>query len=137
MSLAPRRTLPPADGPTGFFWTMGADGRLRFQQCAACGYYIHPPTSYCPQCGGRDTAPAAVSGRATLYSFTVNHQPWDGDDAPYVVAIVELAEQDGLRLMTNIVDVEPDEVYIGMPLEVTFEDHSPIHLPLFRPAAAR
>ena len=135
MSPSPLRVLPPTDGPTGFFWTMGADGLLRFLQCTTCGYYIHPPTSYCPQCGGRDGAPAPVSGRATLYSFTVNHQPWDGDDEPYVIGIVELAEQAGLRLMTNIVDVAPDDVYIGMPLEVAWEDHDPIHLPLFRPVA--
>lgn len=137
MSLAPRRTLPSDEGPTGFFWTMGGDGRLRFLQCTACRYYIHPPASYCPQCGGRDGAPQPVSGRATLYSYTVNHQPWDGDDTPYVVAVVELAEQPGLRLMTNIVGVTPEQVYIGMPLEVTFEDHDRIHLPLFRPAASR
>lgn len=134
MSSSPHRVLPPAEGPTGFFWTMSQDGRLRFLRCEACGYYIHPPTSYCPQCGGREAEPQVVSGLAVLYSFTVNHQPWDGDDRPYVIGVVELAEQAGLRLMTNVVGVAPDDVYIGMPLEVTFEDLAPVHLPLFRPA---
>ncbi|AFM17710.1 putative nucleic-acid-binding protein containing a Zn-ribbon [Mycolicibacterium chubuense NBB4] len=133
MSPPPRRVLPPTEGPTGFFWTMGEDGQLRFLQCDACGYRIHPPTSYCPECGGREAVPRPVSGCATLYSFTVNHQPWDGDDRPYVIGVVELVEQAGLRLMTNIVGASPDEVYIGMPLEVTFDDLDPVHLPFFRP----
>lgn len=136
MPTEPRRVLPPADGPTGFFWTMGRDGSLRFLRCTACTYFIHPPAPYCPRCGSRDASPHPVSGRATLYSFTVNHQAWDGDGRPYVIGIVEFPEQPGLRLTTNVVGVSPDDVHIGMPLEVTFERHEPIHLPLFRPAAS-
>jgi uncharacterized OB-fold protein len=74
-----------------------------------------------------------VSGRATLYSFTVNHQPWDGDVEPYVIGMVEIDDQPDIRLMTNIVGIEPAEVRIGMPLEVVFEEHDPVYLPLFRP----
>lgn len=133
MPDVPNRVLPPVDGPTGFFWTSGRDNGLRILQCALCSYFIHPPTSYCPECGGRDTVPELVSGRATVYSFTVNHQPWDRTDGSYVIGIVELDEQPGLRLMTNLVDVEPDDVRIGMPVEVIFEDHHPVYLPVFRP----
>jgi uncharacterized OB-fold protein len=135
MSGPPHRVLPPTAGPTGFFWTSGADGELRFLRCSSCSYFIHPPTSYCPQCGNRDAAPHETSGRGTVYSFTVNHQPWDGDGDPYVIGVVELDEQPGLRLMTNIVDVAADEVRIGMPVEVVFEGHGDVHLPLFRPVA--
>jgi uncharacterized OB-fold protein len=127
------RILPPADGPTAFFWTSGRDGRLRFLRCSSCSYFIHPPASFCPRCHGRDAAPGAVSGRGTVYSFTVNHQPWDGTGDPYVIVIVELDEQPGLRLTTNIVGVDPGRVRVGMPVEVTFEDHDPVYLPLFRP----
>jgi uncharacterized protein len=132
----PVRVLPPADGPTGFFWRSGADGVLRFLRCGSCSYFIHPPTSYCPQCGGRDAEPQAVSGRAVLQSFTVNHQPWDGTDDRYVIGVVDIEEQAGLRFMTNIVGTEPEDVYIGMRVEVVFEDHDPIFLPLFRPVTA-
>jgi uncharacterized protein len=134
MSKPLARVLPPHDGPSGFFWRSGADGDLRFLRCSSCAYYIHPPTSFCPRCGGRDARPEIVSGRAVVYSFTVNHQPWDGVDDVYVIGIVDIAEQQGLRLMTNIVGVSPEEVYIGMPVEVVFENHAPVYLPFFRPA---
>ncbi len=129
------RVLPTTDGPSGFFWTSGVDGRLRFLSCRACSYLIHPPAPYCPACGGRDTQPTTVSGRGTIYSYTVNHQPWDGDPEPYVIGVVELAEQDGLRLTTNLVEVDPDTIRIGAPVEVVFEDHDPVFVPLFRPVA--
>jgi uncharacterized OB-fold protein len=127
------RVLPTTEEASAFFWTSGADGKLRFLRCQSCSYLIHPPTSYCPRCGGREAAPSEVSGRATLYSFTVNHQPWDGDVEPYVIGMVEIDDQPDIRLMTNIVGIEPAEVRIGMPLEVVFEEHDPVYLPLFRP----
>jgi uncharacterized protein len=133
MPASPHRVLPPSVGPSAFFWKLGADGKLRFLQCSTCSYFIHPPTSYCPKCGGREAAPEAMSGRGTVYSFTVNHQPWDGSVASYVVAIVEMDEQSDLRLMTNLVDVAAEDVRIGMPVEVVFEGHDDIYLPLFRP----
>jgi uncharacterized OB-fold protein len=77
-----------------------------------------------------------VSGDAVVHTFTVNHQPWQpGVQVPYVVAIVELPEQDGLRLTTNIVGCAPEEVRIGMPVHVTFEQVDDVFLPLFRPVA--
>ncbi|CUU54850.1 hypothetical protein Ga0074812_103340 [Parafrankia irregularis] len=133
MSAPAPRILPSTEGPSGFYWTSGADGRLRLLRCEACAYLIHPPTGYCPACGGRQVAPAPVSGRGTLYSFTVNHQPWDGTGDTYVIGLVEIEEQPDVRLLTNIVGVDPAEVRIGMPLRVVFEDHSPIYIPLFTP----
>lgn len=130
------RVLPTLDEPSAFFWTSGADGSLRFLRCSSCGYFLHPPAPVCPRCHSRDLAPAAVSGRATVHSFTVNHQPWDGVGDTYVIALVTLAEQDDLRLTTNLVGVEPGDVRIGMPVEVVFEDHDPVYLPLFRPVAS-
>jgi uncharacterized protein len=136
MSETVNRVLPSLDGPAGFFWTSGADGTLRFLCCTACTYFIHPPTSYCPRCGGREAIPARVSGRGSVYSFTVNHQPWDGGLDPYVIGIVDMVEQAGLRLMTNIVGTAPEDVYIGMQVEVVFEDHDPAFLPMFRPVTS-
>jgi uncharacterized OB-fold protein len=129
------RVLPELDQLNEFFWTSGGDGRLRFLQCSSCAFLIHPPAPVCPQCFGRAVAPVAVSGRATVHSFTVNHQPWDGVGDVYVIGLVEIDEQAGVRLTTNIIGCEPDEVFIGMPVEVVFEDHAPVFVPLFRPVA--
>jgi hypothetical protein len=127
------RVLPTLDEASAFFWTSGADGSLRLLRCSACGYYLHPPSPICPRCHSRELAPTVVSGRATVHSFTVNHQPWDGVGDTYVIALVTLAEQDDVRLTTNLVDIAPEDVRIGMPVEVVFEDHDPVYLPLFRP----
>jgi uncharacterized OB-fold protein len=130
------RVLPSLDEPSAFFWTSGADGKLRFLRCDACAYLIHPPAPICPECLSRDSAPVEVSGRGTLHSFTVNHQAWDGAGDAYVIGLVEIDEQADVRLTTNIVDVDPDAVRIGMPVEVVFEDHAPVYLPLFRPVSS-
>lgn len=86
-------------------------------------------------CGGVELAPEPVSGRAEIYSFTVNHQSWDGSPEPYLIAIVELHEQADLRLTTNLVGVRIGEVHIAMVVEVTFEEQDGIFWPLFRPVA--
>ena len=131
---APFRVLPRLDGSNDFFWTSGADGHLRFLRCRGCGYFVHPPGPVCPRCLTAELAPEPVSGRATLFSFTVNHKNWaPGTEEPYVIGLVQLAEQDDLRLTTNIVGIDPDDVSIGMPLRVLFEAHDPVYIPLFEP----
>lgn len=132
---APFRVQPALDDTNRFFWTGGEDGRLRFLRCQSCGYYLHPPAPRCPQCGGRALAPEAVSGRGEVFSYTVNHQSWDGSTEPYVIVLVALPEQEGLRLTSNLVDCDPDDVRIGMPVEVVFEQHDLVWFPLFRPVA--
>lgn len=88
-------------------------------------------------CLSRDIPYQPVSGRGVVHSFTVNHQVWNPlVETPYVIGLVELVEQEGLRLMTNLVDVDPDDVVIGEPVEVTFEAHGEVFVPLFRPAQA-
>jgi uncharacterized protein len=133
----PFRVLPRVGGDTEFFWTSGADGTLRFLRCTTCGYFVHPPAPICPRCRTKTLEPSAVSGRATVATYTVNHQAWiPGFDPPYVVAIVEIEEQSSVRLMTNIVECEIADVRIGMPVEVVFEEHDDVWLPLFRPRKA-
>ena len=129
------RVLPTLDEPSAFFWTSGADGKLRFLQCSECSYLIHPPAPICPQCNSRKAEPAEVSGRATVHSFTVNHQSWDGTTDPYVIALVTIDEQPDVRLTTNLVGIDPDDVVIGMPVAVEFEDYAPVFVPVFRPVA--
>jgi uncharacterized OB-fold protein len=133
---APFRVLPLLDDDNRFFWTSGADGRLRLLRCQSCGYYIHPPGPRCPECWSRDVAPEALSGLAEVHTFTVNHHPWDGGAEPYAIAIVSFPEQDDLRLTTNIVGCPPEDLRIGMPVQVTFEQHDEVWFPLFEPAGA-
>ena len=131
------RPLPFIDKDIESFWTGGKNGKLLIQSCEGCGYLIHPPTGFCPNCGGRDTAFLAVSGRARVVSFTVNHKAWMPDlEIPYVVALVTLDEQPDVQLATNIIDCAPDAVHIGMPVEVRFEQQDDIWIPIFRPVEA-
>lgn len=131
-----RRQLPALEPETAFFWTAGAEGRLKISRCQACGRYQHPPLPRCPACGG-EAAPEAVSGRGRVATFTVNEQAWiPGLAVPFVFAAVELAEQAELYVFSNIVGCPPEAVRTGLPVEVTFEAHGDIHLPLFQPTGA-
>lgn len=138
MTDVPFRILPRLTDRNRHFWTGGERGELRFLRCQDCGFYIHPPLPRCPQCHSEHLAPQAVSGQATIATFSVNHQPWmPGPELPYVVAIVEIVEQPSVRLTTNIVNCAPEAVSIGMPVRVTFEHHEDpdgdVWLPLFEP----
>ncbi len=133
------RVLPALDDSTRPFWTSGADGVLRVQYCPSCGRFVLPPRAGCPDCGaGCDYA--AVSGAATLFTYTVAHQQFHpGVPTPFIIAVVELAEQPELRMVTNIVDCDPEDLVTGMPLTVRFEQHEhntgTVYVPVFAPAA--
>ena len=93
MADAPFRVLPKLTPLNEPFWTGGEYGELRFLRCADCRRWVHPPQPVCPGCYGKRLEPEAVSGRARVYSFTVNHQAWiPGLDDPYVIAIVAIDE---------------------------------------------
>jgi len=134
MSETPQRPFPALTPENAFFWTAGAEGKLRFQSCEACQTYIHPPAPICPVCLSRSIKVRDVSGRATVVAYTINHQLWHpAFKPPYVVAIVEIEEAPYVRLTTNIVGCAPEVVFIGMPVEVVFEQVGPTWLPLFQP----
>src|ERR1700759_2387305 len=114
------RKLPALTPDTAPFWQGGAQGVLQIYFCSACGRYFHPPNPLCPNCTSFDVAPRAVSGRGRVLTFTINRYAWTAElSQPYVVAIVELAEQTGLRLLSNIIGSDPDKVTIDMPVTVT------------------
>lgn len=139
----PSLRLAPSPTPESLaFWTGGRDGKLLIYRCHGCGHFFHPPGPACWRCRSTDVAPEKVSGRATVAAFTIDRQPWiPGFDPPYVVAIVELAEEPDTRLITNVVDIAPEDVRIGLEVEVFFEDwtgfsgdeDSRVWIPLFRP----
>ena len=134
----PFRLLPRVDDTNEFFWTGGKDGEVRFLRCQTCGYYIHPPSPICPKDLSRDLAPSAVSGRATVHTFTVIRQNYARpfrDLVPYVVAMIELEE--GPMMMGNLSDVDLDDVRVGLPVEVWFEPASDdVALPFWRPRSS-
>jgi uncharacterized OB-fold protein len=128
------RLLPRIEPENEFFWTGGADGRLRFLRCRACRTYVHPPSPRCPDCLSSDLAPEEVSGRATVVAHTVNVQEWIPGSGPYLIGLVAIEEDERVRLTTNLVDVAVDDVRTGMAVEVVFDHHDDVYLPLFRPA---
>lgn len=130
----PARPLPAVDADNRAFWIGGEQGLLLIARCAACRSYVHPPVPFCPACEGRAVEPEAVSGQGHVYSYTINHKVWvPGLPVPYVLALVELDEQDGLRLPANIVGCDPAAVHIGMRVAVRFEAVEDLFVPLFAP----
>ena len=133
----PARMLPELDDHNRAFWTGGADGQLQSRGATQCGLWVQsarPPTA--PTATVR-WWPSGVRPRQ-VFTYTVNHQPFNPDvPVPYVIAIVELEEQADLRIATNIVDCEPDSVYVGLPVEVRFERQDlggeSVYMPVFAP----
>jgi uncharacterized protein len=132
-SVLPLRVRPYIDPDNEAFWTAGSDGRLHVNRCGDCGWWIHPAAPRCRRCRSANVAAEPVSGRGRVATFTVNHKAWIPGSEPYIVALVELLEQPGLFLMTNLVDVDGEDVTLGMDVEVVFEEVDEIYLPLFRP----
>ena len=129
------RPLPLVVPETEAFWTGGRDGHLVVKRCPECGRLWHPSVTVCGACQARALEPAEVSGRATVVGCTVNLQQWLPDPAPpYVVAIVALDEDPRVRLTTNVIDVEPEAVTVGLRVEVRFEEQDDVWLPLFAPS---
>ncbi len=133
-----KKPLPRIDEESRGYWEALARHELYFQRCRTCGTKRFPPRAVCPVDLSSATEWVRASGRGTVYSFTVTHQnqaPGFRESLPYVLAVVELEE--GPRMMTNIVRCPPDEVRVGMAVEVEYEDVTgEITLAKFRPARA-
>jgi hypothetical protein len=133
----PFRVLPRVTEENAHFWRGGEQGQLQFLRCSACRTWIHPTSPRCPECLGKGLVVESASGRATVLTYTFNHQPWvPSADHPYPIAIVELEEQTGLRLMTNLVNLSNEDVAIGLAVRVVFEQREDVWFPLFEPADA-
>jgi uncharacterized OB-fold protein len=127
------RPEPTVTERSAAFWTGGAEGELRIARCQNCGWYAHSPLPVCPRCRRVEIRAEPVSGKGTVWSFTVNRYPFSPIEPPYVVALVELVEQAGLRLLTNVVGCDPDDVRIGMPVHVVFARVGDAFVPVFTP----
>jgi uncharacterized OB-fold protein len=121
---------------TAPFWEAARRHELVCQRCTSCANWIFYPREQCPICFSRQLEWAPVSGRGRVYAMTVVHQPAHAafePDVPYVYAIIQLDE--GVRMPSNIVDCQPGDVKVDMPVVAVFEDVSPEWtLVKFRPA---
>ena len=135
--MTPSKPIPPMNPWAEPFWAGTREGRLVIQKCADCGKHVFYPRLVCPFCFSERLDWIEASGRGTVYSHTlVRNNPPSAfiEDLPFTIAIVELEE--GVRMMTNIVDCDPEVVHCDMPVEVTFERLTDeITLPKFRPLA--
>jgi len=120
------------------FWEGTAIGELRFQKCNECGNKMFPARLYCTNCMSQNIGWSKASGKGKIYSYSVAYEYPPARVAkflstPYIIALVDLIE--GVRMMTNIIDCEPENIKIGMPVEVIFTDIGEnIILPKFKPA---
>jgi uncharacterized OB-fold protein len=128
--------LPRARGRAAEFYQFCKNHELRFQRCDDCATWRHIPRDMCAKCGSFKWSWTVSSGKGTLFSWTTATQPMMpqfADSVPYSPAVVELEE--GVRMVTWLVDVKPEELRLGMPLRVAFEDVTPeVTLAKFRRA---
>ena len=133
-----RKPLPTLHPEIEPFFKGGLRQELMIKRCADCGIFQHYPRIICGNCLSKNTVWIRATGRGSVYSYSIIHQnlaPGWREEVPYVLALVDLEE--GVRLMTNIVECEPTDVSIGMPVEVTWERVEEIAIPKFRPARKR
>lgn len=128
------RIPPLRNHDTAFFWEGVDADEIRVQRCKSCKTLRHPPSPVCPSCQSLEWDYTKSSGRGTVYSFTVMHYPEIPPfDYPNIIALVELDE--GTRLVTNLVGVKRNEVKIGLPVVVCFEEvDEGLRLHQFKPA---
>ncbi|MBC8187396.1 MAG: OB-fold domain-containing protein [Proteobacteria bacterium] len=129
----PPRMLPALNDDNRAFWTGGSEGRLMILRCQACEIWVHPTTSTCPK-GHEALVPTQASGRGLIWTYTVNRHPFHPSvPVPYIVAIVELAEQANLRIVANIIGCRPEDMSVGMSVRVSFEEQGEVFVPVFAP----
>jgi hypothetical protein len=130
------RALPRLDADNRAFWTGGAEGELRLTRCGDCSRFVHPPRPVCRYCLSEKVAPEAVAGTGVVDTYTLNYQQWHPQvDVPYVIARVAIDGAPGVFLTTNIINCAPESVDIDDRVQVVFEQHDDIYLPLFEKVA--
>jgi uncharacterized protein len=131
-----RFDLPVPDDETQPFWDAARAGKLLIKRCADCGRAHFYPRPFCPFCWSAAVSWEAASGQAALYTWSVVHHndlPPFSERIPYVAAVVDLAE--GPRMMTNVVDCDPDRLEVGMRLHVAYRELADdVTVPVFAPA---
>jgi uncharacterized OB-fold protein len=133
------KPLPHIDEENRPWWEAAQRHELYIQKCRDCGDLRFHPRALCTNCMSSNAEWIKCKGSGRIYTFTVTNQNGASgfrDSLPYVLAWVQLDE--GVKLMTNIIDCPPDQVKIDMPVEAVFDDVTPeVTLVKFRPAAVR
>jgi uncharacterized OB-fold protein len=127
------RPAPVVTDDSADFWSSARDGRLVAQRCAGCGRFHHPPRPMCPSCHAMEHEYVELAGTGTVYSYAILHHPRHPSFSyPLVTVLVDLDE--GIRMVSNLIDVDPADVRIGLEVEVTFEPRAgDMAVPVFRP----
>jgi uncharacterized OB-fold protein len=128
--------MPMANAITLPWWQAAAEHRLVVQRCTSCEHTRLPPAPLCPECRSEESDWKEVSGRGEVYTYTTVHRPIAaGQELPFVIAVIALEDSGGLRLISNLVNVDPQDLEIGMPVELVWEDMSAdLAIPRFRPS---
>ncbi len=114
---------PRVDLDNQGFWEAAKQHKLVFQKCKDCGLLVHRPRPMCPRCNSMEKEWVPSTGKGIVYSwvnFVYANAAYPGIKVPYTVVVVEMVE--GVRIISNLHDVKPEEVYVGMPVEVVFDD---------------
>jgi hypothetical protein len=114
------RPRPAITRDNSFFWAGVQAEKLLIQRCV-CERFRHPPGPMCPICHSFDWTAIEADGNGRIYSFVVaHHPPVPPFDYPNVIVLIELVE--GVRIVSNLVDVDPPQVAVGMPVRATFPE---------------
>ncbi len=137
MTTSNSRPLPRIDKDSEPYWASAHDHDLQLQRCTNCGHFRFYPSRACHYCQSLEFEWDEVSGKGEIYSFSIlkraRGNPFE-DLLPLTVVLVKLAE--GPVMMSNLIDCPEDQVKIGLPVEIAYEDvDAEITLPVFRPAA--
>ena len=120
-----------------FYWDAVGRHELQLLKCQGCGHFVHYPRPTCPRCRSDDLQPETITGRGTLYSYTVVMQaghPFFVDKIPYVIGVIEIDEEPGVRMPAGI-EAEESDLRCGIPMEVVFKNVTDtLVLPYFRPS---
>lgn len=131
------RPAPVLTDDNHTFWEAAREGRLVAQRCSDCGKLRHPPRPVCPWCHTPSFDLVDLAGTGVVYSFALLHHPQNpAFEYPVIAVLVDLDE--GIRVVSNLVDVDPSEVRIGMRVRVTFVPTADdMAVPVFRPDPVR
>lgn len=128
------KLVPEPNEVTQLYWEGTAEGELRVKHCPSCEALFRFNHAWCPECGNAELDWKKTAGRGVVTNFTIIHvPPYEAyvDEVPYVLALIELEE--GVRVMMNVIDCDPQSVHIGMKVALTFETRGDVQLPQFRP----
>jgi uncharacterized OB-fold protein len=133
MDFDMKKPVPETQPWSEKFWEGAKEGKLLLQVCKNCNSKIFYPRKYCPECWSGNLDWIEASGKAKIFTFSTAYsmvEPKFMDELPYTIAYVDLEE--GIRMMTRIVECKPEDIRFGMEVEVVFQERDGFYLPFFK-----